>query len=51
MSGPKVVEVTIGADGLMSPCCCRFPPHLPVCRLGVLLARMERPALQNIKIY
>lgn len=39
----KVVKVTIDAEGLISPCLCRYPPHLPICRLGVLLARMEKP--------
>lgn len=48
---PKVVEVTIDAEGLISPCLCRYPPHLPACRLGVLLARMERVDLfRNVKI-
>ncbi len=48
---PKVVEVTFDAEGLMSPCPCRHLPHLPICRLGVLLARMERVDLfRNVKI-
>ena len=51
-AAPKVIEVTIDAEGLISPCLCRFPPHLPVCRLEVLLARMERPRdlFRNIKV-
>lgn len=32
-------------DELLSGICsvCPLPNHLPICRVGVLLARMERP--------
>lgn len=40
---PPPAEVATDDEGLISPCLCRYPPHLPICRLGVLIARMERP--------
>jgi hypothetical protein len=42
---PAPAEPAIDDEGLISPCLCRYGAivHAQYCRLGVLLARMERP--------